>query len=123
MNIGEMIEKIYSVTYGDDPGKFTVGDSSGYNGNSKVGTGKSITLTGTEGLLCIASSGGNHPISLTSGSCEITELFTTKIDGYGSTGSAAYLIVYQYKNNKSATYNLGGSFGNGGSVVCTCLTY
>lgn len=126
MNIGEMIEKIYSVTYGDAPGKFTVAESYfGYNGStsSSHSSTQTFNLTGSEGLIIIAEAKSTHELSVDSGSCNLTKLCEFTQAGNGSTGAAAVLQVYQYKNNKSAVIKHSGPYGNSGTIVGVCITY
>ena len=126
MTLGEMIEKIYGATYGDDPGKFTIGSYFGYNGNgssSISGGSKSFSLLGTEGLLIISESCGSHSISVTSGSCNLELLASKDQTGYGSYGKAVYSKIYHYKDNNSAVLTHSGSYGNDGNLIGVCLSF
>lgn len=125
MTTGEMIEKIYRATYGNDPGKFTVGDYFGYNGKASesISSGKTFSLPETEGLIFIAESKGTHSLSVTSGSCNLELLASKYQDGYGSYGASVYLKVYHYKDNKSAIITHSGSYGNDGNIIGVCLSF
>ena len=123
MTMGEMVQKIYDVTYGNTPGKFTNGKTAGYNGSWGLGNKTSLALSGKEGLILIANAISGHSCTTASGSCELTTLANFGLEGYGSYGAYAYLTVYQYKNNKNCVVVFNGSYGNSGTFVALDLYY
>lgn len=112
-----------AYTAGSHVPNFTKKNTAGYNGRDKVGTGTSIKLSGSQGLIVIGSSLSNHTCTIASGSCTLKTLGSLGIDDYGAYGAQAYVLVYQYSNNSSCTLNFNGSYGNNGSFVAFELTY